>query len=170
MTAVLATGSVLATVALWPLVAWTFTGRPNAFFETQAAWPVNRNGLGGWIGDMAQMTPMGLVGIVVVLYVAWVSLRPGTRLWGRELQIWSIAYPLYLIVASRPSPSILRYFMITIAPLWPFPGLGAAYARRYRWVAPLLLSGCITIGLVSQYYWVTRVFAVTGDPGQQPFP
>ena len=168
--AILATGAVVATVGLWPLVAWAFTGRPNAFFETQAAWPVNRNGLGGWIGDMVHLTPLGQVGILVVLYVAWVSLRPGTRLWGRELQVWSIAYPLYLILASRPSPSILRYLMLTIAPLWPFPGIGAAYARCHRWVAPLLLSGCLTIGLVSQYYWVTRVFAVTGDPGQQLFP
>jgi hypothetical protein len=167
--AVLTTVAVLATAGLWPLIAWAVTGRRDAFFETQAAWPVNRNGLGGWLGDMVQLTPRGLIGIAVVVFICGVCMRPEAALWGRELRIWSVVYPLYLILASRPSPSILRYLMLAIAPLWPFPGAGVTYLRQVRWATPVILGALITIGLVAQYFWVLHVFTVH-DPSVQSFP
>jgi len=165
-----ATALVFATVGLWPLVAWVATGRRGAFFETQAAWPVNHNGLGGWLNDMVHLTPLGLVGIAIVLFVGLVGLRPGARLWGPELRVWAVLYPLYLILASRPSPSILRYLMLAIAPLWPFPAVGVSYLRNVRWAAPAILAVVMLMGLASQYVWVTTVFTVAHDPSQQPFP
>ncbi|MGO4360845.1 hypothetical protein [Terrabacter sp. RAF57] len=167
---VAATIAVLATAGLWPLVAWATTGRRNAFFETQAAWPVNDAGLGGWAEDMLHLTPRGIFAIGVLLYVAVVCLRPGAERWGRELRLWSVAYPLYLILASRPSPSILRYLMLAIAPLWPFPGVGVDYLKGVRWAPWAILGVVITTGLVAQYYWVTHVFTVPVDPSHQPFP
>lgn len=167
---IVVTGAVFLTVGLWPSVAWAVTGRPKAFFETQASWPVNSGGLGGWLGDMVRFTPLGLVGVAVVLYVALVTSRPSARVWGSELRVWSIAYPLYLIVASRPSPSILRYLMLSIAPLWPFPGLGLAYVRDNRWLRAVVLGAVIVVGLGMQYLWVRGVFTVAHDPSQQPFP
>lgn len=167
---VAATAAVLATAALWPLIAWAVTGRRDAFFETQAAWPVNSNGLGGWVGDMLRFTPVGILAIVVVVYLALVCLRPGSRRWGQELRLWSVVYPLYLFLASRPSPSMLRYLMLAIAPLWPFPGLGFTYLRGVRWAPPLVLGVLIAIGLVAQYFWVTSFFIVSGDLSHRPFP
>ncbi|GAA2018615.1 hypothetical protein GCM10009740_03130 [Terrabacter terrae] len=166
----LATCAVLITAGLWPMIAWVVTGRRGAFFETQAAWPVNRNGLGGWLGDMAHLTSAGVLGIAVVLLVALVSVRPKGALWGQELRVWSVAYPLYLLAASRPSPSIFRYLMLAITPLWPFPEVGLKYAAEKRWVRWLTLGVVVAAGLVLQFVWVSRAFTVARDPGEQLFP
>jgi hypothetical protein len=168
--AVTAAAVVFLTAGLWPMIAWVATGRPRAFFETQAAWPVNRDGIGGWLGDMAHLTPLGLVGLAVVLYVVWVGTRPAAGFWGPELRAWSLAYPLYLILASRPSPSILRYLMLAVAPLWPCPALGIAYLRHRPWLPVAILAVVVLTGVTLQYFWVMNVFTVAQDPSQQPFP
>ncbi len=167
---VAATVAVFATAGIWPLIAWATTGSRDAFFQTQAAWPVNSNGLGGWLGDVIHVTPIGLLAIAVVGFLALVNARPRAHLWGRELQLWSIAYPVFLIVASRPSPSAIRYFMLAVAPLWPFPGLSLRRTRGSRAAAIALLIALIATGLGAQYLWTTHVFTVPGTPSQQFFP
>lgn len=165
----LATAAVFGTAALWPLIAWVATGRPRAFFETQAAWPVNHDGLGGWLGDMVHLTSPGIVAVGVALFVVMVAVRPGAALWGSELRAWSVVYPAYLLVFSRPSPSIFRYLFLAIAPLWPFPELALRHVAAKRWAPWAVLGVVVLFGLTMQYFWVTRVFTAH-DPAVQLFP
>lgn len=159
--------SVIALFGLWPAIAALATGTPNAYLVTLAAWPVNLTAggvLGGWFGEILGMTSLGWLAILCVVVLAYLVARRGSAVWGVELRSWAFLYPLYLIAATRPSPSVLRYFLLSIAPLWPMPDPPqdeTTSQRRTRWAFLILL---VTIGLVAQFFWATQVFVVTGEP------
>ncbi|MGW5240248.1 hypothetical protein ACWEOW_15060 [Monashia sp. NPDC004114] len=162
-------------LGLWPLIAGIASGHPNAYLDTLSAWPVNQVGSGplggGWFADALSLTPATIIAVAITLAVVLIALRPGARSWGVELRGWGLAYPLYLLAASRPSPSIVRYLMLSIAPLWPFVEMPSAvvparYHRLLRWL-PLVLV--ILLFLVAQYVWITRVFSFT-TTGPSTYP
>lgn len=162
-----------ALFGLWPAIAALVTGTPNAYLVTLAAWPVNMAAggvLGGWTDEVWQMTALGWVAIVVALAVIYLGARRGSAVWGLELRSWAVLYPLYLLAATRPSPSILRYFLLAIAPLWPLPdppGEETSTTRRSAWAFLVLL---VVVGLVGQFLWTTRVFTIDVSPSLQTFP
>jgi hypothetical protein len=159
---------------LWPAIAAIVTGDTRAFTETQSAWPVNQGGLmGNWLFSAERQPPPGIalflaLGLGVL---AFSVSRPAARRWGLELRTWSVAYPLYLLIATRPGPSILRFLLLAIGPLWPLPDVASAdespFHRRVRWC---LLIGFALLGIVGQYFWVTRVFTIRVSPGSQLYP
>jgi hypothetical protein len=163
-----------ASAGLWPLTAAIATGRADAYTSTQAAWGANQGarGLwGNWFVDAAisddPLTSLGILSTAVVLLVL-LALRPGTEALGAEVRSWSVAYSLFLLLATRPTPSMLRYLMLGMLPLWPIPARDQSRSlRRLDWTT---LGVVAAAGLVAQYLWVTRVFTVAVAPEVQSYP
>lgn len=161
---------------LWPTIAWIATGQRSAFFATQEAWKVKTGdgflarSLLGQLQDLS-IGP-ALVTILPLGVAALVALTPGARRWGVELRSWTLAYPLYIAVVTQPTFSVLRYSMIALVPWWQLPQAGERSdehqgGRLVRWIILAMLIG---FGLVCQFFWVTEVFTVDGDPARQGFP
>jgi hypothetical protein len=163
-----------ASAGLWPITAAIVTGRADAYTSTQAAWVANQgvHGLwGNWFVDAAiseePLTNLGIL-IAAVVLLALLALRPGTDALGGEVRSWSVAYPLFLLLATRPTPSMLRYLMLGLLPLWPIPA--GDHDRSLGTLDWASLGVVTAAGLAAQYLWVTRVFTVAVAPELQSYP
>lgn len=165
----------LCLAGLWPAVAAVATGDPHAYTKTHAAWPANsghRGLFGNWV--VLALTEGGHIAVFVaiaILVVGGLALRSGARNWGLELRVWSVVYPVYVLVATRPTTALLRHMMLTIGPLWPFPdgrpSEETPTQKRVRWMMPVAFA---LVGLVGQYLWVTEVFTIADSPELRPLP
>jgi hypothetical protein len=172
--AVVSAAGAIALMGLWPLLAGVATGRLDAYFATQAAWPVNEHASGllaGWLPEILQLSGLGPLVLLGAVFVGFAVTRQGAAAWGRSLRVWVIFYFAFLLIATRPSPSLLRYSVLMIAPFWPlpdserFPRTNVSSATRW-----LSLTTFIGFGLVCQYFWVTHVFTIQFSPESQPYP
>ena len=145
---------------LWPVIAGAVTGQANAYTATMASWRGSRDivPVKPWL-DMsryyfgATWGPVWLtvlfVGIAVMVLGPWAS-----RL-GPQLRMWSLAYPLYLLVVLDPFTSIFRYLI----PLFPLAAVLIGVAghprwhgwRRWAWVRFAVL---LVAFVVAQWYWI----------------
>jgi hypothetical protein len=164
-----------ALLGLWPAVADIVTGHRNTYLDTLAAWPVNQRSdgvLGGWFASILSGGPIGLTALAGLIWVVFLAVRQAAARWGVEVRTWALVYPLYLLAATRPSPSIFRYFMLSIAPMWPFlktPSL--AILRRLgpklMWALLVLV---LAVELPLQYVWTTSVYTFSTSPAEVWFP
>jgi hypothetical protein len=177
VTALLTVVVTAASATLWPLIAWASTGERRAFFATQEAWRLTTDEsfiaaslLGQAIGSSGPILGAAAAAPLVCFLV--LSLRGSARLWGLELRAWVVLYPTYIMLATQPTFSVLRYLLLALVPWWPFPELGErANERRvrrlFRWSVLALI---VSAGFVAQYFWVTRVFTLDIGPAHQSFP
>ncbi|QGN56690.1 hypothetical protein [Nostocoides sp. HKS02] len=163
-------------VVLWPTITAIATRTPTAYLRAQEAWPVNRGLLDHrwtswlWQGD-ATTLKSALVGVIAVGAVLAVALRPSARRWGAELRTWALVYPLFVLLATRPGPSVVRLMLPAAVIFWPFPEDPARdESRAARHVRRTLLGVVVGLGLVWQYLWVTGIFIVHGSPAEQLYP
>lgn len=161
-------------LGLWPLIADRVTGERNVYLRTLDAWPVNqRNGgvVGGWLGEIFQGSLLGWSAVICLLTVGVLVARRGAAAWSPELRGWMVLYPIYLVLSTRPSSSIIRYALLTLGPFWPLPELSLLTSDRVRrLLAWLVLCALMTVGVMAQYWWVTNVFTIDVAPSEQPFP
>ncbi|MGZ4616088.1 MAG: hypothetical protein ACXV4A_11040, partial [Actinomycetes bacterium] len=169
-TAALATFVAVASAAIWPTVAAFVTGRPNAFSATQAAWG-NTPDRSWLIAGLTVKSPGFLVLVAIgALLPVLLAARPPARKWGSDWRAWLIAYAVYLLVAGRPSPSLIRYAMLAVVPWWPLPELGTDVLNNPRGAARwLTLAGLAVIGLWCQYVWIQHFVLITG-PSRHYYP
>lgn len=162
-------------LGLWPLLADLMSGHRNTYLDTLAAWPVNVNSkgvFGGWFGSMTALTTAGVAALFTILFVALLAMRKAGRLWGTELRTWLFVYPLYLFAATRPSPSIIRYLMLAIAPMWPFveTSTAAVFGQRTRSLSVGLLAAVLSMELFVGYLWTTHVYTFPSFDAVSWFP
>lgn len=149
--------------ALWPLVTALVTGEADAYFLTQQAWILTEEtGWPSWayqlVGGYGGSAAVEVA--VIVLLVLAITLQPAARLWGLEVRAWVLSYGAYLLVATRPTPSIERYAVLFLALWWPFPSLGRSWPRVAR-LAVLLAVAAVGLGL--QYEWLREHFVLTPE-------
>lgn len=162
---------------VWPLIVDMVTGHQNAFLETQRAWKVNADRAlfnNWWQRIEVYYGPIAATLIMAaVLPLLIVLFRKATRVWGLELRAWALAYAIYLFLVTSPGSSTVRFVLLILAPLWPFPdpvphGPEEMAHRRRRIVILVILSG---IGIVAQYLFITEVFTLPVPPGSgRPYP
>lgn len=169
--------AVGALAGLWPFIVGLATGTPDGFMETQRAWRVNQDRaiLNNWwsrIDDyygpvVATVVMLAILPLLVVLF------RRATRVWGPELRAWAFAYTAFLLLVTSPGSSTIRFLVLVLAPMWPFPdriptGPQARAAHRRRvWALGVV---CV-LWLVLQYVAVTEVFTIPVEPGNgRPYP
>lgn len=181
-----------ATAAIWPVLAGVVTGEPRAYIRTMHAWGVYaETPMGGWVKWLSSIDAGGFIVVVAVLVtILAIVLRPGARAWGTELRLWAAVYPIYMLSVTAPGPSVLRYMLLTIVPLWPLPdprpgprdqpahldhadqpdGPEQPAPSSSRRLDLVVLVALLAIGLFAQYKWVTGTFTIAGLPTEQPFP
>jgi MFS family permease len=157
----LAAASSAAGFVLWPLTAALVTGRLDAYPRTQAAWADPGVGWESWLVSSwtlgAAMT--FLVGVAVAT-AAWMLLRPDARRWPVELRLWAASYSAFLLASARPTPSIIRYGMLTLIFCFPFAELGWRSSRRVR----ALIVAAIAVGAVVMHYvWLDGWFILSEE-------
>jgi hypothetical protein len=166
---------IAGSAALWPAVAGAVTHRPRAYFETTQAWPAySHHSFGfGWVGGLVQKQAWLLLTVVVLVtginVLAHVR-RQGAE-WGPQLRAWGAVYPVYLLLATAPGPSLPRYLLLAITPMWPFPDArGSDEQGRPEVSAILMLGGLVAVGLTLQYLWTMNIVAISHSPTEQAFP
>jgi hypothetical protein len=147
----------------WAVLVGISTGVPDALLLSQQAWrttgpidPIHtwlsysEDIVGPWAG------PVLLVALIaaVVGFVAW----PGARVLGPEVRAFAWIYPVYLVAASFPNTSIIRFMMIA------FP-LGALTARLVRSRAGMV--AVVVVFAISQLVWTVWLWELpsTGIAG-----
>lgn len=165
-------GAAVAAGFMWQVVCAVVTGRPDGYFQTQAAWrarpdvvplvpwlDVARWLVGGW-------APVLLLAVLAVV-VGLLTSSPARRL-GPELLAWPIAYLTYLVGVIEPGTSLARFLLLA------FP-LGAVTAgmvagnirgtvvRRRAWlVAVIVVMSLLQVG------WVWELWRLTPPSGWPP--
>ena len=163
-----AVGSALSFL-IWPVVAAVVTGRPSAYADTRNAWDsAHAQGWPTWLvvflgGENAGLRVLLVVALAVLVAVV---ARKGAALWGLELRTWAWAYPLFLVGATRPTSSIVRYAMLAAVPWWPVPEIGRTVVSPGRRVG--LAALVLFFGLATQYLWIRWFFVIT--PASLSFP
>ncbi|HEX6877614.1 MAG TPA: hypothetical protein VF165_18295, partial [Nocardioidaceae bacterium] len=102
----------------------------------------------------------------------FLAFRSPSHRWGLELRAWVAIYPVYILLATQPTMSVVRYLMLAMVPWWPFPEAGEQHDEPGRpgLVHWLILACALALELVLQYAWVTRVFTIDVGPDYQGFP
>ena len=145
---------------LWPAIAGAVTGQANAYTVTMSTWRASREivPFKPWL-DMSRYyfgSTWGPVWLTVLFVgIAVMVLGPWASRLGPQLRMWSLAYPLYLLVVLDPFTSIFRYLI----PLFPLAAvlIGAAGYPRWRtwrrwvWVRFGVLLVAFVVG---QWYWI----------------
>lgn len=148
-----------ASFLLWPAIAALFTGRRDAYWATQRAWrPPGETGWHSWIALMVSGNQI-VVGVLALLVLGAFVFRPSARLWCLELHTWALAYPLFVLTSTRPTPSAFRYVMLAIVLCWPFPEIGSVVTTVRARVA--LATAVASVGFAGQFYVLYTQYIVT---------
>ncbi|WP_139306659.1 hypothetical protein [Nocardioides exalbidus] len=86
--------------------------------------------------------------------------RRDARAWPREGRLWAVVYAFYILAATRPTPSVVRYLVLAVFPSWPLPELSQrcdTTAKRVALAVPVLLLCCLV-----QWCWVSAAWVQHG--------
>lgn len=143
---------------IWPAVTGLATGEWKAYALTQQAWMVDGESWDSWVKSALKGDPTMLFTGLVLIGALAVALRYGRR-WPPVLRAWTVLYPLFILGASRPTPSIIRYLTLTAATAWPVPELSRAITSAKGRVAILLMAAAAGTGL--QVLWLEATWLST---------
>jgi hypothetical protein len=153
---VVLTATSCVSALAWPAVAWAVTGVPDAYVQTETVWRGSELALfQPWLNVAHQLLgpvlgPAALV--VLVAGFAGILLSPaGCRL-GVPLQLWCVAYVLYLAAFWNPQTSTFRILL----PLFPLilAGVLLSESRAYRWLAVASCACLQVVWVVWLWGWV----------------
>jgi hypothetical protein len=160
---------VVAT-ALWPVIVGLLTRDPFAWTKTHEAWRVEPHfapGLGWPASFLHNFGWPALVALAfVVLLTVGIVARPGAKAWGPELRAWSVSYPGYLLFATVPGPSVIRWLLLAFPLIWPFPEPAATRSERKFRV--ILIAMLAMVGLVLQRVWIFDFLAAAAPSVSYP--
>ncbi len=147
---------LLASFAVWPVVAGITTGEPRAFLSSMDAWKTSGERSSGWLSWLSESvsghsTVLAAVAVAVSLQLFFL-LRPQAKLWSLELRGWSLSYGAYLLISTRPQSSFIRHVFLAIVPWWPFPEAGRFVTTTRQRV--VLASVVALVGLLMQFLWI----------------
>ena len=82
------------------------------------------------------------------------------------MRAWSALYPLYVLVATVPGTSFVRYGLLCVFPWWPVPEIeDRVTTRRGRAALVVLMT---FLGVATQVVWLRSIYVVI--PGHhRPF-
>ena len=160
----------IAATGLWPVIVGLITGDLFAWTKTQDAWRPGRYfGPGmGWPASFLfnyGWPALAMLALIVLLTLG-IVLRPGAKAWGPELRTWSVAYPGYLLLATVPVPSVIRWLLLGFPLMWPFPEAAATRSeRRFR---VIFIGVLVIVGLAMQWVWVSTFLAAAAPSYRYP--
>ena len=159
-------GAVSGAGALaWPALAWAYTGEMRAYTDTETAWRGDTLLLvKPWFVEAERLFgpvlgPAALM-ILVVLAVLFFNSEPVRRL-GAEMQLWCVAYAIYLLAFLNPMTSTFRLLL----PLFPL-ALALASLSSSRAYRIAVAVACLALQIV----WVAWLWRWTPLPGGGDYP
>ncbi|MCI4012149.1 hypothetical protein [Brevibacterium sp. ZH18] len=143
-----------AAALVHPVHAWIVTGSMTAYTDTEAAWHSGTSTyLVQWVARANSLIgPLGPVLLVLVVagMLALIFSPAGARM-GRTLQLFCLAYGIYLLIFFNPQTSTLRLLL----PLFPMAlTLALVRSRGYRAMALLTF-------FMLQIIWVAYLWHFT---------
>jgi hypothetical protein len=158
---VLLAGWCVAATGAWPLIVAAGTRDIFGWTKTHEAWRVPPHfppGI-GWPASFLFHFGWAAVALLalVVLITLYLGLRRNARAWGPELRTWAVAYPAYLLLASVPGPSAIRWILLAFPLMWPFPDTVVTSGERRAQV--ILIAVLAVLGLGLQWLWVSSYLA-----------
>jgi hypothetical protein len=170
----MAAGFVLTVAgsAIWPLVAWRWTGIPGAYTRTEAAWHHGQVRLFAGLMSLRHLTAYGevrwfrlLLVVTIAVVVALTVLAVRSPRLDPVLVAWCVAYlPFELSVAGMKGDELRM-----LLPLFPLVAVACGVASRTLsawWPRrAVLLAG---LGILGQYAWVMAFVVIV--PGLSHAP
>ncbi|MCG2624492.1 hypothetical protein LVY72_21620 [Arthrobacter sp. I2-34] len=154
-----------AAALVWPVLAWTVTGDPRAYTDTETAW---RGGdlvlFKPWFDMGTQLFgPVGgvLAPLVLAAAALWSLFSKPVRQLGPVLRLWCASYAVYLFAFLHPQTSTFRMLL----PLFPL-ALAASLVSGSRAYRVCLL----VMFLAGQVVWVTWLWSWAELPGGGDYP
>lgn len=148
-----------ASALAWPALAWSATGRIDAYTATETAW---RNGSLApflpwltrsqwWVGDH-----LGWLLLLAVLAVAALGLSaPSLRRLGAAAWFWCVGYVAYLLVFFDPTTSVFRILLPLVPVAWALAASAGTTRRR------LALLACCGAGQLVWVSWLWNLGSVS---------
>ncbi|WP_139306660.1 hypothetical protein [Nocardioides exalbidus] len=154
-----ATVAVAASFLVWPTVAGVVTGEGDAYRLTQAAWVTGTEGWTTWLSGTAGLgaSAATVLGVVVLVFVGWFVLRRDAAAWPLEGRLWAGLYTLYILAATRPTASVVRYLALAAFPSWPLPEVSQrcrTTRSRIALAVPVVVACCLAQWLWTSLVWV----------------
>ncbi|WP_369044935.1 hypothetical protein [Sinomonas sp. P10A9] len=158
--------AAVAAAMAWPAIAWMATGQPDAYTATETVW---RGG-----GTLIPFLPwfdtgqylfgpaLGLVAPVALVALAALYFTSAhVRRIGLEMEMWCVAYVVYLLAFLHPQTSTFRMML----PLFPLAlaAAGLSSSRAYRWATLVLF-------VLLQIVWVVWLWVWAQLPGGGDWP
>jgi hypothetical protein len=146
----------------WPTLASALMGDAGRFnrgteMASSFGW--------GWFGALRESVGWGGVGLlcIMLLVIAFFALRRGSRAWGTELRVWSLAYPFFILAVTPITGGILRYALLapTLALACIPDGRKTVGQRFPPW---MWLSFLALFGLCSQWLYVRHMIVIDAEP------
>lgn len=147
---------------VWPTVAGMVTGEGDAYRLTQAAWLFGTGEWTTWLSGLVGRGagPFTLLGVVVLLFVGWFVVRRDASAWPLEGRLWTGVYTLYILGATRPTASVVRYLALAAFPSWPMPEVSQrcrTTRSRTALAIPVVVACCL-----AQWWWISLVWVPHG--------
>lgn len=143
---------------LWPLTPGIVTGKWNAYALTQQAWNSSDGDWNSWILSLVRLEPAAPYVLVLLVLMFFIARQAKT--WPMPVRLWTVLYPLFILGASRVTPSIFRYLLLTVAPAWPLP----SYSNRATpGMQIALVSAVVTLGICTQILWISGAWLGPGN-------
>jgi hypothetical protein len=145
----------------WPSLAASLMGESGRF--NRGSQMATGSGF-GWFGSA--WTSVGWSGLVIVCAavaaLVWAAVSARSAPWGLELRIWSVAYPLYVLVLTPITGGVLRYALL--APTLGLLLVGRLQGPRPRAVQVAVVAAGALAGLACQWLFVRHMLVIDNHP------
>ena len=147
-------------VGLWPVIAAIANRSPTAYLSAMATFELPGRPR-SWFHFAVEAGVPGVSCFVAILVLLlWIALRALPVGCALELRAWTALYPAYLLLATFPSGSIVRYLLLA------FPMALVVLGRGTRTPTALL----VTLPVVGAALGVLWVFSFVGGDAQFAIP
>jgi hypothetical protein len=144
---------------LWPVLVGLMTGDPRHYFVVADMWSANAVAR-SWFAMFVGWGPIGWCVVVLMIgLLVWAAWRGMPERSPVELRTWAVAYPLFLLLVTYPSGSLVRYLLLS----FPLALLLVPRSPGSRWSWPPVALA-LGAGLVAQVFWIGSFAGSTGGP------
>ena len=128
----------VAAVGLWPGVAASVSGEPDAYFLTEAAWHFGRSQLATSHFLLSFMLLLGpvpgaAVAVAVVIALVIAVWSPPARALGAAMWAWSVAYLAYLVALVGWEAPVPRLLLLAFPLALPMVAASRPHFSKMRW-------------------------------------
>ena len=138
-------------VGLWPFIAAIGSRSPTAYLSAMATFNVPGRPRSWFVFAVEGGAPGVSCLVAILVLLLWIALRALPVGSPVELRTWTVVYPAYLLLATFPSGSIMRYLLLA----FPMPLVALVRGARTptAWLVVLSVVGS-ALGVVWVFCFV----------------